>query len=72
MGSLGYNNAITYNWNASSGEKLTLPLGLTVGRTLLLGSGNGLDLFIDGYGMVEKPTDAPEWQIRFGISYIWN
>jgi hypothetical protein len=25
---LGYNNSITYNWNAESDDRLTLPLGL--------------------------------------------
>ena len=46
---LGYNNSMTYNWEAESGDELTLPLGLTFGRTMLLGSGNGLDLSIGVY-----------------------
>jgi len=50
----GYNNAITYNCEADS-KKLTLPLGLTVGRTFLLSSGDGLDLSIGAYALVERP-----------------
>ena len=69
---IGYNNAIAYNWNAASGEKLTLPVGFTVGRTLLLSSGNGLDLSVGFYDLAEKPKDASEWQFKFGISYYFN
>jgi hypothetical protein len=69
---LGYNNSMTINWEASSGNKLTIPLGLTFGRTMLLGSGNGLDLNIGAYNLVEKPDNAPEWQAKFGISYYFN
>ncbi len=70
--SLGYNNSLTYNWQASSGNKLTLPLGLTFGRTLLLGNGDGLDLNIGAYELVERPENGPEWQLKFGISYFFN
>jgi len=69
---IGYNNAITINWDASSGDKVTLPLGVTAGRTLLLGNGDGLDLSAGVYGLVEKPNDAPAWQLKLGISYFFN
>jgi len=66
---IGYNNSITYNWEADS-DKLTLPLGLTIGRTFLLSNGDGLDLSIGAYKLVERPQDAPKWQLKFGISYL--
>jgi hypothetical protein len=69
---LGYNNSITYNWQASSGNKLTLPLGATFGRTLLLGNGDGLDLSVGAYWLAERPTNAPQWQAKFGVSYFFN
>ena len=69
---IGYNNAITFNWDARSGDKVTLPLGLTYGKTMLLGSGNGLDLNIGAYSLVEKPENSPEWQLKFGASYYFN
>ena len=68
----GYNNSITYDWSASSGESLTLPLGAMVGRTFLVQNGDGLDLNIGLYSMVERPTDSPKTQLRFGISYFFN
>ena len=58
---LGYNNSITKDWNASSDNDLTVPLGLTFGKTSLLANGNGLDLSVGVYPLVERPDNAPEW-----------
>ena len=69
--SIGYNNSMTFNWEASSGNTLTLPLGVTFGRTLALSGGAGLDLSIGAYNLVERPTNAPQWQFKFGISYFF-
>jgi hypothetical protein len=69
---IGYNNAATYNWKADSGNELTLPLGLTVGRTILLGNGDGLDFSVGAYDLVERPENAPEWQLKLGLSYFFN
>jgi len=69
---LGYNNSITYNWNATSGNKLALPLGLTFGRTLLLGNGDGLDLSIGAYPLAERPENAARWQLKLGLSYFFT
>ncbi|MGW8369798.1 MAG: hypothetical protein ACWGPN_14120 [Gammaproteobacteria bacterium] len=69
---VGYNNAITYNWKGTSGNKLTVPLGLTGGKTMLLKSGNGLDLSLGAYKLVERPQDSPRWQLKFGVSYFFN
>ena len=68
---LGYNNAMTFNWEASSGNTLTLSLGLTFGRTMPLSGGAGTDLNIGAYNLIEWPTDAPQWQMKFGISYFF-
>jgi len=69
---IGYNNAITHNWNADSGQRTTVPLGLTVGRTIVLGNGDGLDMSVGFYDLVKRPDDAPEWQFKFGLSYFFN
>ena len=68
---LGYNNSITYNWNADSGDELMVPLGLTFGRTILVGK-NGLDLSVGVYKVVERPTAASDWQLKLGLSYFFN
>ena len=69
---LGYNNSITYNPKASSGNKWQVPLGLTIGRTLLLGSGDGLDLSLGAYDLAETLNGGNSWQLKFGISYFFN
>ena len=69
---LGYSNTATYNWNGESDNKWNIPLGLTLGRTLVLSSGNGLDINIGGYKVVERPDNAPKWQLKFGISVLFN
>ena len=69
---IGYNNLITYNWKASSGNELTLPIGLTIGKTFLVNGTDGLDLLIGAYKIVERPEGAPDWQLKFGISYFFN
>lgn len=69
---LGYNNSITFNWEATSGNTTTVPLGATFGRTSLLANGDGLDLNVGAYWLAERPTDAPQWQLKFGISYYFN
>jgi len=68
---VGYNAVISADWNASSGNTWTIPLGLTVGRTFDMGSGNGLDLSVGAYGNVVRPDGAPDWQIRFGVTWVF-
>ena len=69
---IGYNNSMTYNWEAESDDKFTLPLGLTIGRTILLGNGDGLDFSIGAYDLVERADNSPKWQLKLGLSYYFN
>lgn len=69
---LGYNNALTYNPKAESGDKWQIPLGLTAGKTMLLGNGDGLDLSLGAYDLTEVPELGHNWQLKFGISYFFN
>jgi len=50
---LGYNNAITFNPKATSGNEWQIPLGLTFGRTTMLKNGDGLDLSIGAYSLAK-------------------
>ncbi len=69
---LGYNNTITYNWNADSGDRWQVPLGLTVGRTIAIGeAGHALDLGLGAYGLVVTPDEGANWQLKFGISWFF-
>ena len=67
---LGYNATISADWEASSGNRWTVPLGLTYGKTFDTGGGNGLDLSIGPYWNVVRPDGAASWTLRFGITWI--
>ncbi|MEH6552485.1 MAG: hypothetical protein V7744_21120 [Pseudomonadales bacterium] len=68
---LSYNNMISYNWQADSGNQWNVPLGLTLSRTWAL-SGGGLDLGLGYYKLIEHPEGAPDAQIKFAISWVFN
>lgn len=67
---LGYNATISADWEASSGNRWTVPLGLTYGKTFDIGGGNGLDISIGPYWNVIRPDGAPSWTLRFGVTWI--
>ncbi len=69
---LGYNNSITYNRTADSDSKWQVPLGVTAGKTLLLGNGDGLDLSLGVYDVTVDVDKGSAWQLKFGISYFFN
>ena len=69
---LGYNNSLTYNPKAESGNKWQIPLGLTFGKTMLLRNKDGLDLSLGAYDLTEVPELGHNWQLKFGISYFFN
>ncbi len=66
----GYNNSITYNWSAPERDAWQIPLGLTMGKTLLFEKGDMLDLSVGGYNLVASPRGGADWQLKFGISYF--
>ena len=47
-------------------------IDITTSQNILLGNGNGLDLSVGAYDLVERPEEGPEWQFNFGISYFFN
>jgi hypothetical protein len=69
--SIGYNAVISADWKATSANRWTVPLGLTIGRTIDMGRGNGLDLNIGPYYNVTRPDGAPKWTLRFGVSWLY-
>jgi hypothetical protein len=65
-----YNNMITYDWNATSGNGWTVPLGLGVGKTIAFQSGLGLNLVAGYYHNVEKPEGAADGMVRVSVNLI--
>ncbi|MGH7740954.1 MAG: neuromedin U [Candidatus Eiseniibacteriota bacterium] len=61
---------ITANWDASSGNQWTVPLGLGITRTLVFGK-QPMSLGAQYYANVERPDGSPLSQLRFVWSLIY-
>ena len=68
---LGYNATISADWEATSSNRWTVPLGVSVGRAFDMGGGNGLDLIIGPYWNVVRPDGAADWAVRFGVNWLF-
>ena len=68
---IGYNNSISYNWKAASGDAWTLPLGLVVSKTLDMGDGHGLELNLGPYWNVVHPDNSADFVIKFGATWLF-
>jgi len=69
---VGYNNAMTYDWNSGPYDALTMPLGLTVGKAVVRKNGDFWDLSVGAYALAVRPDNAPSWQLKLGVSYFFN
>ena len=62
---------ITANWEAdSTDETWTVPVGGGVGRLVRFGK-LPVDLKLQGFWNVEKPTDAADWCIQFQVKFLF-
>ena len=61
---------ITANWNASSGNEWTVPLGFGLSRTTVFNR-RPMTLGVQYYYNVERPDGAPGQQLRFLISFLY-
>ena len=60
---------LTANWKASSSERWLVPIGGGIGRKFKFASLNW-SASLQGYVNVIKPTGAPEWAVRAGLTAI--
>ncbi len=60
---LSFSPIITANWEAASGDKWTVPLGLGIGQVMKLGK-QPVNLQLAAYYNAVRPDDASRWQIR--------
>ena len=67
---LSYNNSIAYDWNASSGNAWTVPLGAGISKTFVLDGGYGMDLGIGYYFNVEKPEGAADSVMKLSVTLV--
>ncbi len=68
--SIAYVGTISADWEASSSNRWTVPIGLSWNQTFDLGGGYGFDYMIGPYYNVARPDGAAGWQIIFGISFL--
>ncbi|MDX1698390.1 MAG: hypothetical protein R3308_08890 [Thiohalobacterales bacterium] len=69
--SLLYNAIWNANWEASSGDRWTVPLGLSYNKTWDMGGGHGLDFVIGPYYNVVRPDGSARWQINSSINWLF-
>jgi len=61
---------ITQNWEAESGQKLTVPIGGGVGKLLKVGE-QAMNIRAEAYYNVERPDSAPEWTVGFTVQLLF-
>jgi len=61
---------MTANWNATSDNRWTIPLGGGVGKVFKIGKQN-MRAQLQAFGYVEKPTGGPEWAIQFTVQFVF-
>jgi hypothetical protein len=60
---------ITANWEASTGNQWTVPLGFGVGKLIRVGK-LPIKTEVGYYNYVVKPDGGPEWQLRMQVQFI--
>lgn len=68
---ISYNAVISADWEASGGDRWTVPIGLTFSKTFDMGRGHGLDVGAGPYYNVVRPDGGARWQIRFGMTWLF-
>ena len=61
---------ITANWEASSGNKWTVPFGGGFGKIFRVGK-QPVNASLQAYYNVEKPTFGPDWQLRTVVQFMF-
>ena len=67
--SVGYSGNILADWKAPSGEKWTVPLGLSIGKVVKFGM-LPVQIQVAGQYFVERPEFGPEWNVQLQITPV--
>jgi hypothetical protein len=67
---LSFSPVITANWEADSGQRWTLPLGLGIGQIMKFGQ-QPVNLQAGAYYNVERPDLASRWQVRLQVQLLF-
>ncbi len=61
---------LTADWEASSGERWTIPVGGGMGKVFAWGA-QAIDVNVQYYDNVESPTLGSEWQLRLQLQLLF-
>jgi len=61
---------ITANWDAPSSQRWTVPIGGGIGKLFSIGK-QTINSRLEAYYMVEKPDNAPDWQLIFTWQFLF-
>ena len=61
---------MTFNWEAPSGERTTVPLGGGIGRVFKLGEQH-LNAKAQFFGYADAPTGGPDWSFQFQLTFLF-
>jgi hypothetical protein len=67
--SVGYSGNILADFKAPSGQKWTVPLGLSIGKVAFLGK-LPVQVQIAGQYFVERPTGGPDWNVQLQLTPV--
>jgi hypothetical protein len=65
-----YEPVITVDWEADSGERWTVPLGIGVGKIFTIGT-QYVNAQVAAFYNVETPTGSAKWTIRPQLSFLF-
>lgn len=60
----------SYNWNADR-DRWTVPLAASMSKVVNMG-GNFVNVGVSTVGYVEKPSFAPDWELRMSLTYVFR
>jgi hypothetical protein len=61
---------ITADWEKSSSDRWTIPLGGGIGKLVRFGK-QPVDFKLQGFGNVEKPDGGPDWSMMFAVKFLF-
>ena len=67
---LTFGPVITADWEADSGQKWVVPLGMGIGQIMRFGK-QPVNLQASAYYNVERPDNAAKWQLRLQMQFLF-
>jgi hypothetical protein len=61
---------MTANWEATSGNRFTIPLGGGFGRVFKIGD-QPINALVQAFGYADKPEGGPDWSLRAQWTFLF-